>query len=57
MRIGINTGIAVVTQISAESANMTALGDTVNLAAPLQTLADPRIVSARPTAASNRVAP
>jgi class 3 adenylate cyclase len=57
MRIGINTGIAVVTQISAESANMTALGDTVNLVAPLQTLADPRIVSARPTATSNRVAP
>jgi class 3 adenylate cyclase len=57
MHIGINTGIAVVTQISAESANMTALGDTVNLASPLQTLADPRTVSARPTAASNRVAP
>ena len=40
MRIGINTGIAVVTQIRSESANMTALGDTVNLASRLQTLAE-----------------
>ena len=40
MRIGINTGLAVVTQIRGESANMTALGDTVNLASRLQTLAE-----------------
>jgi class 3 adenylate cyclase len=41
MRIGINTGLAVVTQIRADSANMTALGDTVNLASRLQILAEP----------------
>ena len=41
MRIGIKTGLAVVTQIGGESANMTALGDTVNLASRLQTLAEP----------------
>jgi class 3 adenylate cyclase len=41
MRIGINTGLAVVAQIRGESANMTALGDTVNLASRLQTLAEP----------------
>ena len=44
MRIGINTGLAVVTQIRGESANMTALGDTVNLASRLQTLAEPGTV-------------
>ncbi len=44
MRIGINTGLAVVTQIRSESANMTALGDTVNLASRLQTLAEPGTV-------------
>ena len=44
MRIGINTGLAVVTQIGGESANMTALGDTVNLASRLQTLAEPGTV-------------
>jgi class 3 adenylate cyclase len=32
MRIGINSGLAVVTQIRGESSSMTALGDTVNLA-------------------------
>ena len=41
MRIGINSGLAVVTQIRGESAAMTALGDTVNLASRLQTLAEP----------------
>lgn len=43
MRIGINTGLAVVTQIrgEGEGENMTALGDTVNLASRLQTLAEP----------------
>ena len=44
MRIGINTGLAVVTQIRGESAYMTALGDTVNLASRLQTLAEPGTV-------------
>jgi len=44
MRIGINTGLAVVTQIRGESANATALGDTVNLASRLQTLAEPGTV-------------
>jgi class 3 adenylate cyclase len=44
MRIGINTGLAVVTQIRGESANMTALGDTVNLASRLQALAEPGTV-------------
>jgi len=44
VRIGINTGLAVVTQIRGESANATALGDTVNLASRLQTLAEPGTV-------------
>ena len=44
MRMGINTGLAVVTQIRGESANATALGDTVNLASRLQTLAEPGTV-------------
>jgi class 3 adenylate cyclase len=44
MRIGINSGLAVVTQIRGESAAMTALGDTVNLASRLQTLAEPGTV-------------
>jgi hypothetical protein len=32
MRIGVNSGLAMVRQIRGESAAMTALGDTVNLA-------------------------
>ena len=44
MRIGINSGLAVVTHIRGESAAMTALGDTVNLASRLQTLAEPGTV-------------
>ena len=44
MRIGVNSGLAVVTQIRGESAAMTALGDTVNLASRLQTLAEPGTV-------------
>jgi class 3 adenylate cyclase len=44
VRIGVNSGLAVVTQIRGESAAMTALGDTVNLASRLQTLAEPGTV-------------
>jgi len=44
MRIGVNSGLAVVTQIRGESGPMTALGDTVNLASRLQTLAEPGTV-------------
>jgi len=44
LRIGINSGLAVVTQIRGESDAMTALGDTVNLASRLQTLAEPGTV-------------
>ena len=44
MRIGVNSGIAVVTQIRGESGSATALGDAVNLASRLQTLAQPGTV-------------
>jgi class 3 adenylate cyclase len=44
MRIGVNSGLAVVTQIRGESGQATALGDTVNLASRLQTLAKPGTV-------------
>jgi class 3 adenylate cyclase len=44
MRIGVNSGLAVVTQIRGESGQATALGDTVNLASRLQTLAEPGTV-------------
>ena len=40
MRIGINSGLAVVTRKGGK-ATMTALGDTVNLASRLQSLAEP----------------
>jgi class 3 adenylate cyclase len=42
MRIGINTGPVVVAQVrGGEAASVTAIGDTVNLASRLQTLAEP----------------
>ena len=44
MRIGVNSGLVVVTQIRGESGPVTALGDTVNLASRLQTLAGPGTV-------------
>jgi class 3 adenylate cyclase len=44
LRIGINTGLVVVTHIRGESASMAVLGDTVNLASRLQTLAEPGTV-------------
>jgi class 3 adenylate cyclase len=44
MRVGINSGLAVVTQIQGESGPVTALGDTVNLASRLQALAAPGTV-------------
>jgi hypothetical protein len=44
MRVGVNSGLAVVTQIHGESGSATAVGDTVNLASRLQTLAKPGTV-------------
>ena len=45
MRIGINSGLVVVTQIRGANGPMAALGDTVNLASRLQTLAEPGTVN------------
>jgi class 3 adenylate cyclase len=39
MRIGVNSGLAIVTQIHGAAGPATGLGDTVNLASRLQTLA------------------
>ena len=44
MRIGVNSGLAVVTHIRGESGQATALGDTVNLASRLRALAEPGTV-------------
>jgi class 3 adenylate cyclase len=44
MRVGVSSGLAVVTHIRGESGAVTALGDTVNLASRLQTLAEPGTV-------------
>jgi class 3 adenylate cyclase len=45
LRIGINTGLAVVARVEAgQSVGVTALGDTTNLAARLQALAEPGAV-------------
>jgi class 3 adenylate cyclase/tetratricopeptide (TPR) repeat protein len=44
MRIGINSGLAVVAKIFSQDATVTALGDTVNLASRLQKLAEPGTV-------------
>ena len=44
MRVGINSGLAVVTHIRPGSGPVTALGDTVNLASRLQALAEPGTV-------------
>jgi class 3 adenylate cyclase len=45
MRIGINSGPVVVTQIRGANGRMAALGDTVNLASRLQALAEPGTVN------------
>ncbi len=44
MRIGINSGLAVISQIRGDSGPATALGDSVNLASRLQALAEPGTV-------------
>jgi class 3 adenylate cyclase len=44
MRIGVNSGLAIVTHIHGAADSATALGDTVNLASRLQTLAEPGAV-------------
>jgi class 3 adenylate cyclase len=44
LRISINTGMAVVGRVDGEGRAATALGDTINLAARLQTLAEPSCI-------------
>ena len=44
MRVGVNSGLAVVIQIQGAAGPATALGDTVNLASRLQALAEPGTV-------------
>ena len=44
MRVGVNSGLAVVTQVHGETGPATAFGDTVNLASRLQALAEPGTV-------------
>ena len=44
MRIGLSSGLAVVAEIRGEGGSATALGDPVNLASRLQTLAEPGTV-------------
>jgi class 3 adenylate cyclase len=44
MRVGVNSGLAVVTQLHGQNGPVTALGDTVNLASRLQNLAEPGTV-------------
>jgi class 3 adenylate cyclase/tetratricopeptide (TPR) repeat protein len=44
MRVGVNSGLAVVAKIFSQDATVTALGDTINLASRLQKLAEPGTV-------------
>jgi class 3 adenylate cyclase/tetratricopeptide (TPR) repeat protein len=44
MRIGVNSGLAVVAKIFSQDATVTALGDTINVASRLQKLAEPGAV-------------